>query len=115
MAASILPSDWWPNGFVADATNHLISFTTATHSAPQALPQLTDAKANAGSGDARQILFALADAIYQTWLTRGAANQTTNMRLQRSVSGDSSGNITYAYMQTFTLTPTGIYTIPAEP
>jgi hypothetical protein len=115
MANSIVPSVWLGAGFAASSGSHTITFNTGSAGSNQTLPQLLDAKADPSTGDVRQIAFAIADALYQSWLARGIANQTTDMRLSRSVSGDSSGNLTYEYRQQYTLTPGGIYSIPAEP
>lgn len=115
MAASIDPALWLPAGYTPDAANHLIKLSTSSASSSVLLAQLTDAKAANSTGDIRQIKFAIDEAFYQAWLTRGSANQTTDMRLSRSIGGDSSGNINYIYQTSFTITPTGIFAIPAEP
>ena len=115
MAVSVAPVDWLGAGFSASSGSHTITFNTNDAASNKLLAQLTDAKANASTGDIRQIALAFAEALYEAWITRGGVNQTTEMRLQRSVSGDSAGNITYNFQTSITFQPTGIFTIPAEP
>jgi len=115
MAVSIVPSDWLGAGYSASSGSHNITFQTSDAASNKTLPQLTDAKAHATTGDARDILFAIVHAFYEKWIALGAAGQTTNMRLSRSISGDSSGNITLGFGQQFTLSPGGIWTVVAEP
>jgi hypothetical protein len=113
MAADIAPSTWI-DGYDSDSGAHTITLNTAENGTPS-LPQLTDAKADPTTGDIRQVVLAIAEALYETWLTRGAENQTTQMRMSRAISGDSSGNITYFFQTSITFQPTGIFEIPAEP
>lgn len=113
MAADIKPSTWI-DGYDADSGAHTIMLNTAENGTPS-LPQLADAKADPDTGDVRQVVLAIAEALYQSWLLQGAENQTTQMRLSRSISGDSSGNITYIFQTSITFQPTGIFEIPDEP
>lgn len=115
MSVSVDPAVWLGSGYVPDAGNHLIKLNTGSAGSNQTLPQLLDAKAANSTGDIRDVMFAVTDAFYQAWLARGVTNQPTQMRLSRSISGDSSGNITYQYQMNFTVTPTGVFAIPAEP
>lgn len=67
-----------------------------------ALPELTDAEANASTGDIRKIYFALAEAIYQSWNNTATANRPTKMTIARSSSiNESTGIATKTYVLTF--------------
>jgi len=115
MAVDLKPSTWFGAGYAASSGSHTITLNTGSAASNKTLPQLLDAKADPTTGDIRQIVLAFAEAMYESWILQGAANQTTQMRLQRSVSGDSSGNITYNFQTSITFTPTGVFSIPAEP
>jgi hypothetical protein len=112
MSADIKPSTWLGAGYTLSVSK--VGLNTSNHGTPT-LPQLTDAKADPTTGDIRDVLFAIVDAMYVKWLALGAAGQTTQMRLSKSVGADSSGSLSYEYRQSFTLTPGGIYTITPEP
>lgn len=113
MAADITPATWI-DGYDSDSGAHTITLNTADNGTPS-LPQLTDAKADPATGDIRQVMLAICEALYEKWLELGAAGQPIQMRLSRAVSGDSSGNITYFYTTAVTFQPTGIFEIPDEP
>jgi hypothetical protein len=115
MPIDIKPSTWLGAGYSASSGAHTITLQTSDAASNKTLPQLTDAKAHVTTGDIRHVAFALADALYKSFLAQVTAdNRTTQMSIQRSEFGDSSGNSTYQYQFTFTVTPTGIFDIPSE-
>ena len=115
MAVDLKPSTWLGAGYAANSGSHTITLNTGSAPSNKTLPQLLDAKADPTTGDIRQIALAIAEALYEKWIALGPEGQTTEMRLSRAVSGDSSGNITYFFQTAITFQPTGIFEIPAEP
>src|SRR4029077_3342009 len=108
MSANVTPSVWFGGGYGSNNVNHQIGFNTRNNGVPT-LAQLSDAQADITTGDVRQILFAIAELAYQSWLTQLAGgNRPVEMSLQRSVSTDSSGNFTLQYQQQFTLAQSGL-------
>ncbi len=110
MAFTKVPSTWLGAGY--SLASHVIGLKTSDGS-PQTLPQLTDALADPTTGDIRSIAFALAEALYQAWLSQ-AGSQPAKMTITRSAATGQNGTILYTYTLKFVLSPIGNYTVPAE-
>ena len=79
---------------------------TGTHSMEEVSPltELTDALANASTGDSRAVVFALMELIYQKYLGTGTADRPAKMTVSRSTTAsDSAGTITRHYSVSVTL------------
>jgi len=108
------PSVWLGVGYTL--ASHKISLNTNDATSDKTLPQLTDAKANATTGDIRTVAFAIAEALFQAWLAQGAGGQPRNMVIRRSASSAGTNDtVTYTYQLQFTLDPSGTYTVDDEP
>jgi hypothetical protein len=114
MAVDISPRTWLGLGYGADPVGHIIALETSQGANP-ALAQLLDAKADPLTGDIREVAWALNAGLYQAWVARGSANQTTQMRLSLSIGGAPAGAINYIFQSQFTVLPTGIFAFAAEP
>lgn len=89
-------------GAVIDIT----STGTGTHTikVPGFLQQLTDAEANLTTGDYREVVAALYEAIYQRFLILGSSNQPTRLQMTRNQYEDT---VTHRTVFSYTAT---IYT-----
>ena len=105
------PVTWLP-GYVLDGANHLIKLTTNDAAGDKTLPLLTDALANATTGDIRAVLYAIEEAKYQAWLAQ-SADLPNKMSLSKSISF-VNGAIVYSYTSKFTLSPVGGLLVAAE-
>jgi len=106
MAFNPAPSSWLGAGYSL-GTNQA-KFKTATAGADIALPELTDAEANATTGDIRQVAYALAEALWQAWLAQEAADRPSKMGIAKnSVVNNADGTISHTYTLTFTNAITG--------
>lgn len=115
MPADIKPSTYFGPGYTV--SGHLIQFTTNDAVSNKVLQQLLDATANPTTGDARQVAFALVEALYQAFKTQlNADNRPIQMSMQKAASSDASGNLTFSYTANFTVSPTGLlFDVPDEP
>lgn len=80
---------------------------TGTHSIEEVSPmtELTDALANASTGDSRAVVFALMEMLYQKFLNTASADRPSQMSISRSTtSSDSAGTVTRHYSVSVTLT-----------
>ncbi len=111
MAFDPKPSTWLGAGYTV--ASHIVGLQTNDASSNKTLPQLTDALANATTGDIRAVAFAIAEALYQAWLSQ-AGSQPAKMTITRSAATGQNGTIIYTYTLKFVLSPTGNYTVPAE-
>jgi hypothetical protein len=115
MAANVQPTKYFGAGYAVDPVNHLVKFNTNDAASNKILSQLTDAQANASTGDARQIILAMLEACYQAYVAQvNANNKPKQMSLQRIVSTDSSGNLTITITGTFVFSASGTWTMVAE-
>lgn len=111
------PANWLGLGYAAGSSS--ITMRTLDASAFFTLPQLSDDKGDSDTGDVRQIMFALCHAMWESWINQlnfNPPNRPTNMSIQRSV-GPGTGtddNLTYEFSLQFTVSPTGVFSIPAE-
>lgn len=113
---SLHPANWLV-GYSASAS--AIVMHTLNASSNQTLPQLSDTNADETTGDVRQIMFALCNAMWEAWRNQMnfvPPNNPGNMSIQRSV-GPGTGtddNLTYEFDLQFTVSPTGVFSLPAE-
>lgn len=118
MAISVVPSTWFGAGYLGDAVHHKIFFNTNDHADPKGLVQLTDAKANAATGDIRNVFFSFCYAFYHSWITQLAAlNRPLQINFGRSVSvgGGINDDITFGYAFRFVVIPGDMFLIDATP
>lgn len=117
MPADIKPSTYFGPGFTVNAGTHIVSFTTNNAASNKVLKQLLDSTADPTTGDARQVAFALVEALYEAFKTQlNADNRPVQMSMQKAASSDASGNLTFSYTANFTVSPTGLlFDVPDEP
>ena len=102
MAFDAKPSTWLGAGYSLAA--NAITMNTATAGSDVTLPELTDAEANATTGDVRDVFFALAEAMYQAYNDTASADRPTKMRLYRSnTTNETTGIVTRSYTLQFDL------------
>lgn len=112
MAFDPKPSTWLGAGY--SLGTHTIILQTADASTNKTLPQLTDAQANATTGNIRNVAFALLEALYQAWVAQ-AGSQPTKMTVSRNSITQSDGSLSYSYSVNFNITPpTGAYALASE-
>lgn len=88
-------------GTVVDITD--TGSGTHTMNRSPAVPELTDAEANASTGDIRKILFALCDKFAQDWINTATADRPSNMTISKSISPNvTTGQETTQYVFRFT-------------
>ena len=107
------PGEWFGAGYAAAA--NAISLNTNDAASNKTLPELTDEEANAITGDARKVIYALAEAFYAKYNSLVAADRPAQMQIYRSTSSnDITGETTRTYTLVFKVTPTGM-DVAAEP
>jgi hypothetical protein len=93
MAQDLKPSTWLPN-WSEDATNITLPIAS--------LPELTAAEADANSGDIRKVAFALTKKLADVFEATAAADQPTQMRINRYASSNQAGTeVTHVVQFTF--------------
>ncbi len=112
MAGDLKPSTWLGAGYSAGTS--YIQLNTNDAGANKLLKQLTDAKANATSGDIRSVALGLVEALYQAFQAQSnASNRTNQMTISRNLSGTNQE--TFSYTCSFTVTqPDGVLLFPSE-
>lgn len=105
MAFDSTPSIWLGAGYTLAA--HVVGFTTSDAGANEILSRLTDAQANATTGDIRQIFSAFCHAMQAAYDTIGAvpANLPTKMVLSAATSTGADGTIRKTFTFRFDLEP----------
>jgi hypothetical protein len=96
------PSTWLGAGY--SQTGNTIVLNTSDAASNKTLPQLTNALANATTGDIRSVAFALSEALFQAWVAQ-SANQPGKMTLRRIAQTDAGNTIRYSYVFDFVITP----------
>ncbi len=96
MAFDPAPSTWLGSGYTL--SSHVAGFNTNDAVSNKLLVQLTDAKANATTGDIRTVMMGVSEAFYQAWSAILVANRPTKMTVSRSASSTStSTKFTYTF------------------
>jgi len=114
MAADLKPSTWLGAGYAVDDTNKLITFNTNDASTNKLLEQLTNAQANATTGDIRDVVFAFCEALNVAWQAQ-SANRTAKMVIKQQTIAQTDGTQKRIYTFTFVVTPpTGAFSLPSE-
>lgn len=73
-----------------------------------AVPELTDAEANASTGDVRKVFYALCEMMWQAYNNTASADRPAKMRIFRSTSSnDAAGSETRSYTISFDVASTG--------
>lgn len=94
MAFDKTPTTWIAS-WSEDATNITVPLAS--------FPEMTAAEADAATGDIRKILYAVCEALANTWYATAAANRPTYMTISRSTSTDETANTeTKRYSFSFT-------------
>ena len=92
MAANTVPTAWIANwsANANDITVPIASFA-----------ELTEAEANATTGDIRKIMYAVNEQIWTAWSALAAANRTGKMTLTKASSSNATtGLLTHVYTWT---------------
>lgn len=76
------PSNWMTGYSLASSQ---AKFNTNSAGSDQLLTKLTDAQANATTGDVRDIYRALCYMMYESWVDQSSANRPVKMRLTKTV------------------------------
>ena len=93
----------WIAGYTSDGTNMVIPIAS--------LPYLDAGQCSAATGDVRQIVFAMQEAVYQKWLTIPATNRSRRVSVNRS-SSVFSNRITYSYYYQADVVPSSLTLMP---
>ena len=99
MAVDASPSNWLGAGYSL-GTNQAI-FNTSNHGTP-CLSEVTNAQANASTGDVRQLIMGILDKLYAKYLTTVAGtDRPTKMTMFRSASENENGQIVRTFQISF--------------
>jgi hypothetical protein len=96
------PTNWIP-GYTSNGTNMVIPIAS--------VPFLSASQAATSTGDVRQIVFAIQEAIYQKWLTIPSSNQSDRITVSRA-STVYSNRITYIYTYRVDVVPASLVVMP---
>ena len=84
MAFNPAPSSFFGAGYTLSSNK--VQLNTETAGSNQLLTKLTDAQANATTGDARDVCRALCYMMYEQWLELSAGNKPVQMTLQKTIT-----------------------------
>jgi len=110
---SKVPSTFFGPGYSLSGSK--IQMTTATAGADVLLTKLTDAEANATTGDYREILWAVCSAFWTKWQATPVGNLPTKVKLLKTVVANpdlTTQTETYTFTFTTNTDPTNV---TAEP
>lgn len=107
MSFSAAPSGWLGAGYTA--SSNAIHLTTNDSGGTKALTLLTDAEAHASTGDIRKVILALAEALFQSYNAKAAADRPAKMTLGRvDQTNSATGVVTRTYSFQFKLSPPAV-------
>lgn len=105
------PGEWFGAGY--KAADNAITLNTNDAATNKTLTELTDVEAHATTGDARKVIYAIAEAIYAKFNSLAAADKPTAMQVYRSTStNDITGEITRTYTMVFKVEAVGMDVAP---
>ena len=105
MAFDPAPSTWLA-GWSEDGTDLTIPLAT--------FPEITAAEADGTTGDIRKSLFAIMDAIYESWAATATADQPSNMTVRKTSSFTTGATLRRTYSIEF-ITDISGEEVAAEP
>ncbi len=92
-----------------------VSLETATSAGDPLLTQLTDTDANATTGNAQQVVIALADVCYEKFNAIASADRPTNLTITRQSSvDDTTGVRTVNWIFTAKVSASALTTVRPE-
>ncbi len=109
LTAGVLAADFdaaptnWISGYSTDGTNMVIPIAALTY--------LTAGQCDAATGDVRQIVFAIQEAIYQKWISIPESNRSARVSVSRS-SVVYSNRISNTYSYRADLAPVSLVLLP---
>lgn len=102
MAYDAKPSTWLGAGY--SLASNAITMNTNDAGSNKTLTELTDAEANATTGDVRKLFYALVEKMYAAYMAQASADRPTKMAIVRSTSiNDTAGSGVRSYTFTFYL------------
>lgn len=96
------PSQWLGAGY--SVASNEVRLKTSSALTDVTLPEVTDAQADPTTGDVRFVVFALVDAIANTYVSKPQAERPVNMQINKSVRALSDGQLQYSYSISFNVT-----------
>ena len=101
MAFVATPSSWLGDGYSANDSTHTITLPIAGH-ANQVFTDISDAEANASSGDIRKIMYGLMEGIYTKWNAANSTDRPTNWTMYKTSSvNTTTGIVSHTYQVQF--------------
>ena len=108
MAYDSKPSTWLGAGYSSSSGAHTITLNTNDAASNKTLVQLTDVEADPTTGEARKLIYAITEGLYQAYNNVATDSRPTKMAIYRSSSvNDLTGIITRTYSFQFTLVSSG--------
>lgn len=87
------PDEFFTSGYSTDGSSITLDFATA-------LTEVTTAESATGTGDARKVVYGIAELLFKQYAAIPAADKPTKMTISRSTSEDTS---TGEFVRTYTL------------
>jgi hypothetical protein len=111
MAADLTPTTWFGAGYTL--SSHVAGFNTNDASSNKLLTKLTDALANASTGDVRYIIAAMLEMFNAANAAQIlAANGSDRITISKTVSTNQAGAIFFNY--SVSVNVSSAFTIPSE-
>ena len=104
MAFNKTPTTWLGAGYSASSVNNTITLTTGDATTNITLPELTNAEANASTGDIKKIILAVVEKFYDKYNTTVLADRPAKMMISRVIVAGQDNTNTATYQFTFALT-----------
>lgn len=109
MAYSKTPSTFFGAGYSLSASE--VKMTTATAGSNNLLTKLTDAEANATTGDWREICWSICYALYSKWAALSNSSKPTKAKFSKTIVANpdlTTQTETYIFVFTTTINPSDV-------
>jgi hypothetical protein len=109
MPYSKVPSAWLGAGYTLSSNK--VQFNTSTAGSNPLVLELTDAQANATTGDIAQIFYGLSSMMHKAYAAKADADRPANMTLNKSTQSVSETQILHSFTLSFTVSSNVVYDV----
>jgi hypothetical protein len=109
MAYNKAPSGWLGAGYTL--ASNKVQFNTSSAASNPLVLELTDAQANATTGDVAQVFYGLCGMMNKAWAAKATADRPSNMVVSKSTQSVSETQIQHNFSLSFIVSNDVVYDV----
>jgi hypothetical protein len=109
MAYNKAPTNWLGAGYTLDSNK--VQFNTSSAPSNPLVLELTNAQANASSGDVAQVFYGLCSMMNKAWTAKATADRPNNMIINKATQSVSETQIQHSFTLSFVVSNNVVYNV----